>query len=314
MTWLYLMKNRSEVFSCFTAFCAEIQNQFHTSVRILRSDNAKEYFSDSFNTYMTAHGIIHQSSCVDTSSQNGVAERKNRHLLETARALLFQNHVPKHFWAEAVSTACFLINRMPSAVLHGEIPFSILFPTKPLFPIEPRIFGCTCFARDVRPHVTKLDPKSVKCVFLGYSRVQKGYQCYCPSLNKFLVFADVTFLEHCSFFPASFKSVEHTGEQDDVLLYRICYPSPHVPVIPSPPPPPPRPLVHRVYARRQNPDKCPLPVSSSELDLTTSDNDLPIALRKGKRQCTYPISCFVSYRRLSPSSYSFLVSLCHFYS
>ena len=97
MTWLYLMKNRSEVFSCFTTFCAEIQNQFHTSVRILRSDNAKEYFSDSFNTYMTAHGIIHQSSCVDTPSQNGVAERKNRHLLETARALLFQNHVPNIF-------------------------------------------------------------------------------------------------------------------------------------------------------------------------------------------------------------------------
>ena len=95
--------------------------------------------------------------------------------------------VPKHFWADAVSTACFLINRMPSSVLSGETPFHVLFPKKTLFPIEPRIFGCTCFVRDVRPHVTKLDPKSLKCIFLGYSRVQKGYRCYCPDLNRYLV-------------------------------------------------------------------------------------------------------------------------------
>jgi hypothetical protein len=64
--------------------------QFNLSVRTLRSDNAKEYFSDVFQHYMAQNGIIHQSSCVDTPSQNGVAERKNRHLLETTRALLFQ--------------------------------------------------------------------------------------------------------------------------------------------------------------------------------------------------------------------------------
>lgn len=166
-TWLYFMKNRSELFSHFTAFCAEIQTQFGTNVRILRSDNAKEYFSEPFTTYMTQNGILLESSCVDTPSQNGIAERKNRHLLETARALLFQTHVPKCFWADAVSTACFLINRMPSSVLQGDIPYQVLFPTKPLFPVAPRIFGSTCFVRDVRPNRTKLDPKSVKCVFMG---------------------------------------------------------------------------------------------------------------------------------------------------
>jgi len=78
-------------------------------------------------------------------------------------------NVPKPFWADAVSTTCFLINRMPSSGLYN-----ILFPTKSLFSIAPRIFGSTCFVWDVRPHVTKLDPKSLKCIFLGYFHLKKG--------------------------------------------------------------------------------------------------------------------------------------------
>ena len=95
--------------------------------------------------------------------------RIDRHLLEIDRALLFQMRVPKHFWADAVSIACFLINLMPSSVLNWDTPYHILFSNRPLFPIEFRVFRCTCFVRDVRSHVSKLDPKSLKCIFLGYS-------------------------------------------------------------------------------------------------------------------------------------------------
>ncbi|KAK2972925.1 hypothetical protein RJ640_015640 [Escallonia rubra] len=229
MTWIYFMKNRSEVFAHFSAFCAEIKTQFNVHVHILRSDNAKEYMSGSFQNYMNQHGILHQSSCTDTPAQNGVAERKNRHLLETARALLFQMKVPKPFWADAISTACFLINRMPSTVLNGDVPYSVLFPTKPLFPVEPRIFGSTCFVRDVRPHLTKLDPKALKCVFLGYSRLQKGYRCYSPDLHKYLVSTDVVFSEHSQFFSSKFHS-SSKGEDDDWLMYEIF---PSVPIEPA---------------------------------------------------------------------------------
>ena len=170
-TWLYLMKNRSKLFSHFCAFCAEIHTQFYVFVQNLRSDNAKEYMSEQFQSFMLQNGILHQTSCVDTPSQNGVAKSKNRHFLETARALLFQMHVPKHFRVDVVSTACFLINRMPSSVLDWTTPFQTLFPHKSLFPIELRVFRCTCFVRDVRPHLSKLDPKSLKCIFLGYSLV-----------------------------------------------------------------------------------------------------------------------------------------------
>ena len=93
------------------------------------------------------------------------------HLLETARALLFQMHMPKHFWSYAVSTTCSLINQMLASVLNWATPFHTLFPNKSLFPIEPWIFRCTCFVWDVHSQVSKLDPKSLKCIFLGYSRV-----------------------------------------------------------------------------------------------------------------------------------------------
>ena len=108
-TRLYLMKNRSKLFSHFHAFCVEIHTQFHVSVQRLRSDNAKEYVSEQFQSFMLQNGILHQTSYVDTLYHNGVAKRKNRYLLETIKALLFQMYVPKHLWTNTVSTVFFLV-------------------------------------------------------------------------------------------------------------------------------------------------------------------------------------------------------------
>ena len=88
------MKNRAELFSIFQKFYAEIQTPFNVSIRVLRNHNAREYFSTPFTSFMSQHGILHQSSCAHTPQQNGVAERKNRHLVETARTLLLHSHVP----------------------------------------------------------------------------------------------------------------------------------------------------------------------------------------------------------------------------
>ena len=143
-------------------------------------------------------------------------------------------HVPKHLWADAVSTACFLINRMPSSVLNWDTSYHIIFPNKPLFLIEPQIFGCICFVRDVRPQVSKLDYKSLKYIFLRYSQVQKGYQCYCPSLCRYLVFADVKFFENVHF--SSPPTHTSQGEANDLLVYTIA--SPVAPPVPTPVKPP----------------------------------------------------------------------------
>ena len=117
----------------FQKFFAEIRNQFHTSIRILRSDNALKHLSTHFSDYLSSHGILHQSSCAYTPQQNGVAERKNRHLVETARTLLLHHIVPQRFWGDAILTACYLINRMSSSVLGDQVPHSLLFPNQPLF-------------------------------------------------------------------------------------------------------------------------------------------------------------------------------------
>ena len=128
--------------------------------------------------------------------------------------------VPKQLWVDAISIAYFLINYMPSSVLNGDIPYAVLFPSKSLFPIEPRVFGSTCFVRDVRPQVTKLDPKSLKCIFLGYSRHKKGYRCFSPTLHCYIVSTDITFFYSTPFFSSSSMS-EGQGEDDDFLVYTV---------------------------------------------------------------------------------------------
>ena len=267
------MKNRSELFSHFRAFCAEIHTQFHVYFQNLRSYNAKEYVSEQFQSFTLQHGILHQTSCIDTPTQNGVTKRKNRHLLEIVRALLFHMHVPKHFWADVVSTACFLINRIPSSVLNWDTLYHIFFPNKPLFPIEPQIFGCTCFVLDVRLQVSKLDHKSLKCIFLGYSWVQNGYRCYYPSLRRYLVSANVKFFEKVPFSsPPTHTSQEKANE---LLVYTIAsLVAPSVPASVNPP-------ITQVYTRCQNPPIfCPPSAASTSGPI--SDDDLPIALRKSR--------------------------------
>ena len=162
------------------------------------------------------------------------------------------------------------------------------------------MFGCTCFVQDVRPHVSKLDPKSLKCIFLGYSRVQKGCKCYCPSLRRCLVSTDVTFIENTPFSPNPIHTSQK--EDDDLLVYTLASP------VPTSIPPLTKPPITQVYARHLHP-----PVSSPPSTASTSDpvlsNNLPIALRKGKRQCTHTISSFCSYNHLSSHSCSFIASL-----
>ena len=124
-TWLVLMKNRDELFSILQKFHAEVRTQFNTSIRILRSNNAKKYLFEPFYSFMSSHGILHQSSCAYTPQQNGVVEHKNCHLVEITRTPLLHHKVPQRFWRDANLAACYLIIRMSSFVLHDQIPHFI---------------------------------------------------------------------------------------------------------------------------------------------------------------------------------------------
>ena len=224
-TWLYLLKHKSDVFSVFKDLIAIIKNKFGKTIKILRSDNGTEYVNQEFGHFLASNGIEHQTTCVNTPEQNGVAERKNRHLLEVARSLMFTMNVPKFFWGEAVKTAAYLINRMPLRVLDNKSPAELLLGSND-FVVPPKVFGCVCFVHDYINNVGKLDPRALKCVFVGYSPTQKGYKCWCPSERRFFVSMDVTFREHESYyglgnnigFSLSPPEVQQEGESNGGIL------------------------------------------------------------------------------------------------
>ena len=207
-TWLYLLKHKSEVLSAFKDFYTLVCNQYNANVKVFRSDNGTEYLNGDFDSFLASRGIIHQTTCVNTAQQNGVAERKNRHLLEVARSLMFKMNVPKFLWGEAVKTAAYLINRMPSRILGYKTPVECLSGSN-YFIVPPKIFGCTCFVHDYRNAVSKLDPRAVKCIFVGYSPTQKGYRCWSPTERKFFVSMDVTFHEKLPYYPSTGSDVHH---------------------------------------------------------------------------------------------------------
>ena len=195
---------------------------------------------------------------------------------------------------------------MPSSVLHAQIPHSLLFPDQPLYFLPARVFGCTCFVHILTPGQDKLSAKATKCIFLGYSRLQKGYRCYSPQTHRYFLSADVTFFEDSPFFFSSSESLPVT----DVLPLPIIS-SPKFDDLSS------RPL--QVYHRRPRAvvpfpsaeapvDSLSLPSASPTPVLPVAD-DLPIALRKGNRSTSnpHPIYNFLSYHLLS-STYSAFVS------
>ena len=176
--------------------------------------------------------------------RNGVVERKSRHLLEITRALLFQMHVSKHFWTDAVSTACFLINRMSSSVLNWATPYHQLFPNNSLFPIDPKVFGCIYFIRDVRPQVSKLNLESFKCIFFWVILVFKKGIVVIVLLFDDTMSIDVTFFETIPF-SLSF-TVTSQGKDVDLLVNIISSSTP----TPFPAPIPIKPPITQVYSRR----------------------------------------------------------------
>ncbi|RVW54234.1 Retrovirus-related Pol polyprotein from transposon TNT 1-94 [Vitis vinifera] len=217
VTWVFLMKEKSEVGHIFQTFNLMVQNQFNSKIQVLKSDNAKEYFTSSLSTYLQNHGIIHISSCVDTPQQNGVAERKNRHLLEVARCLMFSSNVPNYFWGEAILTATYLINRMPSRVLTFQSPRQLFLKQFPhthaaSSDLPLKVFGCTTFVHVYPQNRSKFAPRANKCIFLGYSPTQKGYKCYSSTNKRFYTTMDVSFFEHVFFYPKSHVQGESMNE------------------------------------------------------------------------------------------------------
>ena len=196
-----------------------------------------------------------------------------------------------------------LIHEMKLVWFHlvPIIPCSVCY--QPLYFLPLRVFGCTCFVHILTPRQDKLSAKATKWIFLGYSRLQKGYRCYSSKTHRHFLVADVTFFEDSSFFSTSESLLV-----SEVLPLPIISP---LDAVPS------RPL--RVYHRRHRvaippslaevpADSLPIP-SASPAPTLPSSADLPITFQKGNRSTRnpHPIYNFLSYHRLS-SPYSAFVS------
>ena len=120
--WVYFLKNKSDVFSTFVKWKAEVENQTGARVKCLRSDNGGEYSSKKFINFCAAHGIRMEKIIPNTPQLNGVAERMNKTLNERARSMRLHAGLPKIFWTDAINTVAYLINRGPSVPLNGELP------------------------------------------------------------------------------------------------------------------------------------------------------------------------------------------------
>ncbi|KAJ1704767.1 hypothetical protein LUZ63_004546 [Rhynchospora breviuscula] len=197
MSWVYFLSNKSETFHTFKKFKAMAENQTGMHLKMLRSDRGGEYQSNEFREYCESEGIQHQLTMPYTPQQNGVAERKNRTVVELARSMLKSKGLPNDFWAEAVATAVYLLNLSPTKAVLNQTPFEAWFERKPSV-AHLRVFGCIAYTLLSAQNRRKLDQKSEKCIFIGYCIQSKGYRLYNPETKKIIVSRNVMFDENMS--------------------------------------------------------------------------------------------------------------------
>ena len=193
---VYFLRKKSEVFDKFKQFEAYATNDCGKRIGTLRSDNGGEYMSREFEAYLNDRGIHHELTAPYSPAQNGVSERANRTLMESARAMMAKAGLPEKYWAEAVSTAAYLKNRVPTrSVAEKKTPYEKWYGRKPNVS-HLRVFGCMAYAyipdaiRD-----GKLSKKAQRLRFIGYSNQAKAYRLINESTSKVIIRRDVIFNE-----------------------------------------------------------------------------------------------------------------------
>ncbi|KAG7552793.1 Integrase catalytic core [Arabidopsis thaliana x Arabidopsis arenosa] len=197
-SWLYPMKNKSQVAQIFPLFQALVENRFESKITTLYSDNGGEFIG--LRQYLSSKGISHLTTPPHTPEHNGIAERKHRHIVETGLTLLHHAGIPQSYWSYSFQAAVYLINRLTTPTLDQSSPFQLLFKTSPNY-TKLRTFGCLCYPW-IRPYgTTKFSPRSTPCVFLGYSLTQSAFLCLDVVTSRIYVSRHVIF--HESVFPFS---------------------------------------------------------------------------------------------------------------
>ena len=192
---VFLMRSKSEVLDKFVQFVKFAETQTGSRVKVLRSDNGGEYASNKFAAYCRNQGIVQQFTPPYTPQLNGVAERMNRTLVESARCMIEYAGLSKRYWGEAVMTAAFLRNRCPTrATGYDKSPHEMWTKKKPLLK-NLKVFGCHAYVHVPSKKRSKLDARSVLCRFLGYSDHEKAYRFEELSSSRIVTSRDAQFME-----------------------------------------------------------------------------------------------------------------------
>jgi transposase InsO family protein len=212
MCWVYFLKFKTEVANVFLKFKNWIENQNGHKIQVVRSDNGTKYTSNKFARFCHDVGIEHRYTTPYTPQQNGVSELKNRTIMEMVRCLLFEKDLPKKFWAEAVNTVIFLLNRLPIKALQNKISYEAWHGYKPSLQ-NLKISGCLCFT--YVPQVKKDNLiERLKLIFLSViSMLQKAIEFFNLKQKKVIVSKDIKFIETEK---SNFKDVERSASKEIV--------------------------------------------------------------------------------------------------
>ena len=203
--WVYMLKRKADVLNVFKQFKVMVEKRTGKSIKCLRTDNGGEFTSVEFEQYCKDEGIVRHKTVAYTQ-QNGVAEHMNQTLMERARSMITSANLQKELWAEAVSTACYLVNRPPSIAIDCKIPEEVWMGQSCDYS-HLKIFGCDAYSLIPKNQRSKLDPKSKCYVFVGYDYAVKGYRLWDPTLRKIFISRNVTF-DESSFLKSNFQRIE----------------------------------------------------------------------------------------------------------
>ena len=163
----------------------------------MRTDRGGEFTSQEFNNFCNESGIHRQLTTSFTPQHNGVAERKNRTIMNMVRSMFSEKKIPITFWLETINWNVHVLNRSPTFAVKNQTPEEAWSGVKPL--VEHfKVFGCVSHMHVPDSRRIKLDDKSLSCVLLGISEESKAYRLYNPVSQKILVSRDVVFEEYKS--------------------------------------------------------------------------------------------------------------------
>ncbi|KAJ9536231.1 hypothetical protein OSB04_un000597 [Centaurea solstitialis] len=176
-TWVFFLRSKSDAPEEIILFVRKMERLNNLTVRSIRSDHGTEFKNSTLETFFDQKGISQNFSSVRTPQQNGVAERRNRTLIEAARSMLSEANLATQFWAEAVNTACYTQNRSLIVKRFRRTPYELFRNRKPSIE-HLHIFGCVCYILNNKDNLGKFDSKSDDGIFLGYSSISKTYRVF----------------------------------------------------------------------------------------------------------------------------------------